>query len=368
MVKTLFIDRDGTILKEPADMQIDSLEKLEFLPGVICALSSIARETDFEMVMVTNQDGLGTTAFPEKEFLPTHEKMLNILKGEGVRFAEVFIDRSFESDNSPCRKPGTAMLTKYLAQGVDLSSSFVIGDRLTDIALARNLGCRSMHLSSGHDAETDFSSETELCTTSWEEIARYLKKIPRRATIKRKTNETMIEAVITIDGTGNSNISTGIGFLDHMLDQIARHSNIDIMIKAEGDLNVDAHHLMEDVAIVMGEAFNKALGSRKGMERFGFTLPMDDSLAQVALDFGGRPWLIWDVSYRSERVGNIPSEMFSHFFKSFSDNAKCNIHITASGENEHHKTEAIFKAFAKALKMAVSASGNSNLPSTKGQL
>ena len=368
MVKTLFIDRDGTILKEPEDMQIDSLEKLEFLPGVICALSSIARETDFEMVMVTNQDGLGTTAFPEKDFLPTHEKMLTILKGEGVSFAEIFIDRSFESDNSPCRKPGTAMLAKYLAQGVDLSSSFVIGDRLTDIVLARNLGCRSIYLSSDPDAEAYLSSEADFCTTSWEEIARYLKKIPRRAAIKRKTNETMIEAVITIDGSGKSNISTGIGFLDHMLDQIARHSNIDIMINAEGDLNVDAHHLVEDVAIVMGEAFNKALGSRKGMERFGFTLPMDDSLAQVVLDFGGRPWLTWDVSYRSDRVGNIPSEMFSHFFKSFSDNAKCNIHISAAGENEHHKTEAIFKAFARALKMAVSASGNSNMPSTKGQL
>lgn len=368
MTKTLFIDRDGTILKEPADMQIDSLEKLEFLPGVICALSSIARETDFELVMVTNQDGLGTPAFPEKEFLPTHEKMLNILKGEGVSFAAVFIDRSLESENSPCRKPGTAMLTIYLAQGVDLSSSFVIGDRLSDIALAHNLGCRSIYLKSVHDAESDFPSEVELCTTSWEEIARYLKKIPRRAVIKRRTNETIIEAAITIDGTGSSNISTGIGFLDHMLDQIARHSNIDIMINAEGDLNVDAHHLVEDVAIVMGEAFNKALGSRKGIGRYGFTLPMDDSLAQVVIDFGGRPWLTWDATYRSEMIGNIPSEMFSHFFKSFSDTAKCNIHISAAGDNEHHKIEAIFKAFGRTLKMAVSASGDSKMPSTKGQL
>ncbi len=288
--------------------------------------------------------------------------MLTILKGEGVIFSEIFIDRSFESEKAPCRKPGTAMLAKYLAQGVDLGSSFVIGDRLSDIALARNLGCRSIYLNSDHD------DEAALCTTSWEEVARYLKKIPRRAAVKRETNETRIETVITIDGTGSSNISTGLAFLDHMLDQIARHGNIDIYLKAEGDLNVDAHHLTEDVAIVLGEAFNKALGSRKGMERYGFTLPMDDSLAQVAIDFGGRPWLIWDVSYRSERIGNIPSEMFSHFFKSFSDNAKCNIHISAAGENEHHKTEAIFKAFARALKMAVSASGNSYMPSTKGKL
>jgi imidazoleglycerol-phosphate dehydratase/histidinol-phosphatase len=362
MIKTLFIDRDGTILREPADEQIDSLEKLEFLPGVICSLSAITRDTDFELVMVTNQDGLGTPAFSENDFLPPHEKMLAILKGEGVTFAEIFIDRSFESDNSPCRKPGTAMLTRYLAKGIDLDSSYVIGDRLTDIALAKNLGCRSIYISDiPHD-------EADLSTTSWEDIARYLKKIPRRAAVSRKTNETMIEAVVNLDGTGNSNIDTGIGFLDHMLDQVARHGNIDIDLKAEGDLRVDAHHLTEDVALVLGEAFNRALGSRKGTGRYGFTLPMDESLAQVVLDFGGRPWLNWDVTYRSERVGNIPSEMFSHFFKSFCDNAKCNIHISAAGENEHHKTEAIFKAFGKALKIAVAVSENSKIQSTKGQL
>ncbi len=362
MKKVLFIDRDGTILKEPPDKQIDRLEKLEFMPGVIGALSAVARETDFELVMVTNQDGLGTPAFPEDEFLPPHNKMLSILEGEGVKFAAQFIDRSFEEDNSPYRKPGTAMLTQYLAQGVDLASSYVIGDRLTDIELARNLGCRSIYVSS------EKNDEAALCTRDWDEIRRFLKKLPRRAAVTRKTSETMIEAEITLDGTGRSNITTGIGFLDHMLDQLARHGSIDISLKATGDLVVDEHHLVEDVAIVLGEAFNIALGSKKGIGRYGFTLPMDDSLAQVTLDFGGRPWLTWDAAYRSERVGNIPSEMFSHFFRSFSDSAKCNIHVHAAGENEHHKTEAIFKAFARAVRMAVTATDNGILPSTKGQL
>jgi len=362
MKKVLFIDRDGTILKEPADEQIDSLEKLEFMPGVIGALAAVARETDFELVMVTNQDGLGTPAFPEDEFLPPHNKMLSILEGEGVKFAAQFIDRSFEEDKSPYRKPGTAMLTQYLAQGVDLDSSYVIGDRLTDIGLARNLGCRAIFVSS------EKNDEAALCTRDWDEIRRFLKKIPRRAAVTRKTSETMIEAEITLDGTGRSNISTGIGFLDHMLDQLARHGSIDISLKATGDLVVDEHHLVEDVAIVLGEAFNIALGSKKGIGRYGFTLPMDDSLAQVTLDFGGRPWLTWDAAYRSERVGNIPSEMFSHFFRSFSDSAKCNIHVHAAGENEHHKTEAIFKAFARAVRMAVRATDDGILPSTKGQL
>lgn len=362
MKKVLFIDRDGTILREPPDKQIDSLEKLEFMPGVIGALSSIVRETDFELVMVTNQDGLGTPAFPEDEFLAPHNKMLSILAGEGIKFEAQFIDRSFEEDNSPYRKPGTAMLTQYLAQGVDLASSYVIGDRLTDIGLAQNLGCRSIYF---HSEKND---ETALSTRDWDEIRRFLKKIPRRAAVTRKTSETMIEADLTLDGTGRSSINTGLGFLDHMLDQVARHGGIDINMKATGDLGVDEHHLVEDVAIVLGEAFNIALGSKKGIGRYGFTLPMDDSLAQVTLDFGGRPWLTWDASYRSERVGNIPSEMFSHFFRSFSDSAKCNIHVHAAGENEHHKTEAIFKAFARAVKMAVTATDNGILPSTKGQL
>ena len=362
MKKVLFIDRDGTILKEPADKQVDSLEKLAFMPGVIGALSAISRETDFELVMVTNQDGLGTPAFPEEEFLAPHNKMLSILEGEGIKFAEQFIDRSFEEDNSPYRKPGTAMLTQYLAQGIDLGASFVIGDRLTDIELARNLGCRAIFVSS------EKNGDAALCTRDWDEIRRFLKKIPRSASVTRKTNETSVEIDLTIDGTGRSSIDTGIGFLDHMLEQLARHGGIDISVKATGDLRVDEHHLVEDVGIVLGEAFYDALGSKRGIGRYGFTLPMDDSLAQVILDFGGRPWLTWDVGYRSERVGNIPSEMFSHFFRSFSDSAKCNIHVHAAGENEHHKTEAIFKAFARAVRMAVTATDNGVLPSTKGQL
>jgi imidazoleglycerol-phosphate dehydratase/histidinol-phosphatase len=332
------------------------------MPGVITALSAIARETDYELVMATNQDGLGTPAFPEEDFFAPHNKMLSILEGEGVKFAAQFIDRSFERDNSPDRKPGTAMLTQYLAQGVDLGSSYVIGDRLTDIELARNLGCRSICFSNGKN------SEASLCTTDWEEIRRFLKKIPRRAAVTRKTSETMIEAEIILDGIGKSNISTGIGFLDHMIDQLARHGGIDISLNATGDLGVDEHHLVEDVAIVLGEAFNIALGSKKGIGRYGFTLPMDDSLAQVTLDFGGRPWLTWDVAYRTERIGTIPSEMFSHFFRSFCDNAKCNIHIHAAGENEHHMTEAVFKAFARAVRMAVASTDSGILPSTKGQL
>jgi imidazoleglycerol-phosphate dehydratase/histidinol-phosphatase len=362
MKKVLFIDRDGTILKEPADRQVDSLEKLAFMPGVIGALSAIVRETDFELVMVTNQDGLGTLAFPEEEFLAPHNKMLSILEGEGIKFAAQFIDRSFEEDNSPYRKPGTAMLTQYLAQGIDLGASFVIGDRLTDIELARNLGCRSIYVSS------EKNGDASLCTRDWDEIRRFLKKIPRSAFVTRKTNETSVEISLTIDGTGRSIIDTGIGFLDHMLEQLARHGSIDIRVKASGDLRVDEHHLVEDVGIVLGEAFYNALGSKKGIGRYGFTLPMDDSLAQVTLDFGGRPWLTWDVIYRSERVGNIPSEMFSHFFRSFSDSAKCNIHVHAAGENEHHKTEAIFKAFARAVRMAVTSTDNGMLPSTKGKL
>jgi len=332
------------------------------MPGVITALSAISRETDFELVMVTNQDGMGTPAFPENDFLAPHNKMLAILEGEGIIFTAQFIDRSFKKDNSPYRKPGTAMLTQYLAQGIDLASSYVIGDRLTDIELARNLGCRSIYVSS------KINSEASLCTTDWDEIRRFLKKIPRSATVSRNTSETMIEAAITLDGTGKSSITTGIGFLDHMLDQLARHGGIDIRLNATGDLRTDEHHLVEDVGLVLGEAFNLALGSKKGIGRYGFTLPMDDSLAQVTLDFGGRPWLTWDVVYRSERIGNIPSEMFSHFFKSFSDNAKCNIHIHAAGENEHHVTEAIFKAFARAVRVAVASTDSGILPSTKGQL
>lgn len=362
MKKVLFIDRDGTILKEPADEQADSLEKMEFMPGVIGALSSIARETDFELVMVTSQDGLGTSAFPKETFLPPQNKMLEILAGEGVRFAEIFIDRSFESDNSPTRKPGTAMLTRYLAGGVDLEASFVIGDRLTDIALAKNLGCRAIYVSDRQNGEAS------LCTRDWQAISRFLRGLHRRALVTRKTNETDISVEIDLDGTGKSSISTGIGFLNHMLEQVARHGEIDISLKASGDLHVDEHHLVEDTAIVLGQAFDRALGKRKGMARYGFALPMDDSFAKVLIDLGGRPWLEWNVSFLTDRTGNMSTNMFSHFFRSFADNAKCNLHVKAAGENDHHMAEAIFKAFARALRMAVAGTGSGSLPSTKGTL
>jgi imidazoleglycerol-phosphate dehydratase/histidinol-phosphatase len=362
MKKVLFIDRDGTIIKEPSDEQVDTLEKLEFLPGVIGALSTIARETDFDLVMVTNQDGLGTSAFPEESFLPPHEKMLDILSGEGVSFSEIFIDRSINRENSPYRKPGTAMLTRYLAQGVDLASSFVIGDRLTDIALAKNLGCEAIFFSD------ERNEDAILCTTDWNEIMRFLTILPRKAEVIRRTNETDIQLEVNLDGTGKSTISTGLGFLDHMIEQVARHSGINISLKAKGDLDVDDHHLVEDTGIALGEAFRRALGSGKGIGRYGFTLPMDDSMAQVLVDFGGRPWIDWQVSYSSEKVGDVSSQMFYHFFKSFSDSARCNIHIKATGGNDHHKTEAIFKAFAKTVGMAVARTDRADLPSTKGIL
>lgn len=362
MKKVLFIDRDSTILEEPANGLADSVEDFRFLPGAITALSRIARETDYELVMVTNQDGLGTDSFPEEMFWPSHNKMLQILKGEGVEFAEIFIDRTFPEDNSPTRKPGTAMLTKYLSQGIDLESSYVIGDRVTDVELSINIGCRSIFLNNGKHPSAIFNS------TDWHDIYNYLVSEPRRAVIHRETKETSVHVDLNLDGSGKNSIGTGIGFFDHMLEQIARHGDIDLIINAKGDLNVDQHHTIEDSAIAFGECVNRALGSRKGIERYGFLLPMDDSLAQAAIDFSGRPWLVWDVSFTCESVGGIPSEMFFHFFKSFTDSAKCNLNLKAEGENNHHKAEALFKAFARAMKMAVKKSGNFNLPSTKGTL
>lgn len=362
MKKTLFIDRDGTIINEPADEQVDSFEKFSFLPGAISALSKIASNTDFELVMVTNQDGLGTDSFPENTFWPVHRKMLEILKGEGIVFREIFIDRSFPHDNTPTRKPGTAMLTGYLSGGIDMEGSYVIGDRLTDIKLARNLGCKAIYIGSNPPAEVEFS------TSDWNEIYNFLKKKPRQARIERKTSETRVIAELNLDGSGKCSITTGIGFFDHMLNQIGRHGNIDLMISVKGDLEVDEHHTVEDVALTLGEAFRKALGSKKGIERYGFMLPMDDSLAHVAIDFGGRPWLEWNAVFTREKIGELPTEMLFHFFKSFSDAAQCNLNIMAEGVNEHHKSEAIFKAFAKAVKMATGYSGNYNLPSTKGTL
>jgi imidazoleglycerol-phosphate dehydratase/histidinol-phosphatase len=362
MKKVLFIDRDGTIIVETEDEQIDSFEKLTFLPGAITCLSKIAKETDFELVMVTNQDGLGTPVHPEENFWPVHNKILEILKGEGVSFSEIFIDKTMPSENAPTRKPGTALLVKYLATGIDLDSSYVIGDRLTDVELAKNLGCKAIFI-----GEKDIP-ETALTTTDWNDIYKYLKQKPRISKVERKTSETKIEIELNLDGSGKSNISTGIGFYDHMLEQISRHGNLDLTINVKGDLQVDEHHTVEDVALALGEAVQKALGGKKGIERYSFVLPMDDCLAQVALDFGGRPWLVWDVKFSREKVGEMPAEMFFHFFKSFSDTAKCNLNIKAEGQNEHHKIEAIFKAFAKAIKQAVKQTDNFSLPSTKGTL
>ncbi len=362
MKKVLFIDRDGTIITEPEDEQVDSLEKFRFIPGAISGLARIARETDYELVMVTNQDGLGTEAFPEETFWPAHNKMLQILNDEGVRFIGIFIDRSFPEENLPTRKPGTAMLTKYLAQGIDLANSYVIGDRITDVELAKNICCNAIYFSTKTSGDSVFS------TTDWSEIYKYLKSKPRIATVTRRTKETDIRIELNIDGTGKSNITTGIGFFDHMLLQVARHGSFDLNIEASGDDGVDGHHLIEDLAICLGEAFLEATGSKKGLERYSFVLPMDDCLAQVALDLGGRPWFVWDAEFQGIKIGDMPSEMFFHFFKSFSDNARCNLNIKAEGNNEHHKIEAIFKAFARALKEAVKQTENYELPSTKGKL
>ena len=362
MKKVLFIDRDGTILTEPEDEQVDSFEKLTFLPGAISCLSKIAKETDYELVMVTNQDGLGTASFPEDTFWPVQNKMLEILKGEGVAFAEIFIDKTMPSEKAPTRKPGTALLVRYLASGIDLNSSYVIGDRLTDIELARNIGCKVIYVCDKSNPEA------EITTKDWNDIYKYLKQIPRISNVERKTSETDINIELNLDGSGKSSIHTGIGFFDHMLEQIARHGNLDLKIQVNGDLYIDEHHTVEDVAISLGDAVLMALGGKKGIERYSFVLPMDDCLAQVTLDFGGRPWLVWDVRFNREKVGELPAELFFHFFKSFSDNAKCNLNIKAEGQNEHHKIEAIFKAFAKAIKLAVKQTDNFNLPSTKGTL
>jgi len=363
MKQVLFIDRDGTLVIEPPiDFQLDSLEKLEFYPGVFQYLSRIAKELDYDLVMVTNQDGLGTPAFPEATFWPVQNKIIEAFRNEGIEFAEIVIDKSFPHENLPTRKPGTALLLHYIKGNYNLTDSYVIGDRLTDIQLAKNLGCKAIYIGK------DKCEDAILSTTSWADIYQLLKAEPRKSKVIRKTSETNIEIEINLDGTGKSSISTGLGFFDHMLEQIARHGNMDLYIKVNGDLNIDEHHTIEDVAISFGEAVVKALGSKKGIERYGFLLPMDDCLAQVAIDFGGRPWLVWNAEFEREKIGEMPSEMFMHFFKSFSDNARCNLNIKAEGNNEHHKIEAIFKAFAKAIKMAVSKSGNFSIPSTKGSL
>lgn len=363
MKKVLFIDRDGTLVIEPPiDFQLDSLEKLTFYPSVFQALSKIARELDYELVMVSNQDGLGTDSFPEDTFWPAQNKIIEAFKNEGVVFSEVLIDRSFPEENSPNRKPRTGMLQKYLYGNYDLQNSFVIGDRLTDVELAQNLKCKSIFISKNYSAKADF------ITNSWEEIYAFLKSKPRKAKITRTTKETNINIELNLDGNGSFEGTTGIGFFDHMLEQIAKHGMLQLNVQCSGDLEIDEHHSIEDIAIALGEAFLAALGSKKGIERYGFLLPMDDSLAQVAMDFGGRPWLVWNVSFKREKIGEMPTEMFFHFFKSFSDAAKCNLNISSTGENEHHKIEAVFKAFAKSIKMAVQKTANFSIPSTKGSL
>ena len=378
--KVLFIDRDGTLIKEaPPTYQLDSFSKLEFYPDMFYYMRKIATEMDYELVMITNQDGLGTASFPEDTFWPVHQLVMSSLENEQIYFDEVFIDKTFPQENAPTRKPATGMLTKYINNpDYDIANSFVIGDRITDLQLAKNLGCKGFWLNMDSSLGAAEIKDTVdnlrqevivLETPHWADIYQYLKLPPRIVKHERNTNETKISVVVNLDGTGKSSIETGLSFFNHMLDQIARHGNIDLTITCNGDLHIDEHHSIEDTGIALGEAVAKALGDKRGIERYGFLLPMDDCLAQVAIDFGGRSWIVWDAEFKREKIGEMPAEMFFHFFKSFSDAAKCNLNIKAEGENEHHKIESIFKAFAKAIKMAARRDINNNeLPSTKGIL
>lgn len=375
MKRALFIDRDGTLVIEPpVDYQLDSLEKLVFYPKVFRNLYFIRKQLDFEFVMVTNQDGLGTDSFPEDTFWPAHDKMLKTLEGEGIRFDDILIDRSFPEENSPNRKPRTGMLGRYLSGEYDLANSYVIGDQLTDMQLAANLGAKGIWLRPDDDEARQLLTENTaispvLITDDWDRITEYLFAGERRATIRRTTKETDIFVEVNLDGHGRTEISTGLGFFDHMLDQIGKHSGIDLTVRVKGDLEVDEHHTIEDTAIALGEALLKALGDKRGIERYGYCLPMDDCLCSVALDFGGRPWLVWDAAFHREKVGDMPTEMFLHFFKSLSDAARMNLNIKAEGTNEHHKIEGIFKALARSIKMAIRRDiYRYELPSTKGTL
>jgi len=377
MKKVLFIDRDGTIIKETSDEQIDAFEKMTFYPKAFTFLGKIAKEMDFELVMITNQDGLGTDIFPEESFWPVHNFILQSFENEGVIFDQVFLDRTFPHENANTRKPGTGLLTDYFSDTYDLENSFVIGDRLTDMELAKNLGCKGVYINDNTNLGTteitvkrdELDRSIALETNDWEKIYEFLKLKDRVVHLHRKTNETDISMVLNLDGTGQSEINTGIDFFDHMLDQIARHGQMDLAISVEGDLGVDEHHTIEDTAIALGEVFAKALGNKLGIERYGFCLPMDDCLAQVAIDFGGRNWLVWEADFKREMIGKMPTEMFYHFFKSFTDGSKSNLNIKAEGTNEHHKIEAIFKALAKAIKAAVKRDADKMiLPSTKGML
>jgi imidazoleglycerol-phosphate dehydratase/histidinol-phosphatase len=371
--KALFIDRDGTLIFEPHDEQIDSLEKLEFLPKVFRNMYFIQKNLDYELVMVTNQDGLGTASYPEDTFWPAHNKVLRAFENEGVTFDDILIDRSFPRENLPTRKPGTGMLGKYLNGDYDLANSFVIGDRLTDIQLAKNLGAKGILINNGDLVEKmeklGLANNCVLVSDDWDDIYACVASPERKAEVVRTTKETNISVQLNLDGSGVCEISTGLHFFDHMLNQIGRHSGVDLKIDVKGDLEVDEHHTIEDTALALGEAFRKAVGQKIGMERYGFCLPMDDCMALAAIDFGGRPWLVWDAEFKREKVGDMPTEMFMHFFKSFSDAALCNLNIKAEGTNEHHKIEAVFKATAKAIKMAVKRDiFNFELPTTKGKL
>lgn len=368
--KVLFIDRDGTLIREPDDYQVDSFAKLSFRPQVFTYLGRIARELNYQLVMVTNQDGLGTASFPEEDFYPVQDLIIRTLAGEGIEFAEVLIDRTYARDEAPTRKPRTGLLTRYLEGDYDLANSFVIGDRASDMELAENLGTKAIFIKNRHFTTAANTGRIDLVADGWREIYEFLKLPPRRASHRRKTGETDILVELNLDGRGRSEISTGIGFFDHMLEQLAHHGSVDLKIAARGDLEIDEHHTIEDVAITLGEAFALALGDKRGIGRYGFCLPMDDCLAQVAVDFGGRNWCEWDAEFKREMIGQMPTEMFFHFFKSFSDRARCNLNIRAEGDIEHHKIEAIFKAFARAVRAAVSrgAGRRDELPSTKGTL
>ena len=377
MKKILFIDRDGTLIKEPKDYQIDAFEKLIFYPYVFQYMAKIARELDFELVMVSNQDGLGTDSFPEETFWPVQNFIIDSFEREGVVFSKVIIDKTFASENKPTRKPGTALLSAYMDGSYDLANSFVIGDRITDVVLAKNLGAKAIFMRQEvglggeelSDNQKDLEDYIAKETTGWSEIYSFLRAGERKVSLKRNTHETQISIGMDLDGTGTSKIKTGIDFFDHMLDQLSRHGLIDLNIEVTGDLAVDEHHTIEDTAIALGEAFHKALGNKLGVERYGFCLPMDDCEAHVSIDFGGRNWLVWEAEFKREMIGKMPTEMFVHFFKSFSDGAKANLNIKATGQNEHHKIEAIFKAFAKAIKMAIKRDPDKLfLPSTKGVL
>jgi imidazoleglycerol-phosphate dehydratase / histidinol-phosphatase len=379
MKRILFIDRDGTLIREaPPSYQIDAFEKLEFYPNMFQYMGRLARELDYELIMVTNQDGLGTASFPEEHFWPVHEFIMKCLKNEGIHFSSVFIDKSFPSDHSPSRKPGTGMLKAYLDNpAYDIAHSFVIGDRITDVQLAANLGCRAIWLNNDpnlgkgeiSDSAAQLGSTVALETRQWSDIYEFLKLGIRHVLHERNTSETQVKIDLNIDGHGKANIESGLGFFDHMLEQLCRHGKMDLALRVRGDLKVDEHHTIEDTGIALGEAFGKALADKRGMERYGFALPMDDADAQVMVDFGGRSWVVWNASFSREKIGDMPTEMFYHFFKSFAEAAKCNLNISCHGDNEHHKIEAIFKSFAKAIRMAIKRDPISNyLPTTKGVL